>query len=840
METAVLAIVGTAITLLLFFLLRTYPMAALRNALDMLSREKGRATVTLQSIGDGVISTDPEDRILIVNRMAERITGWTQAEAAGKPIREVFNPEGDVLVDRNGTSRRIEAGMSPVLDERGRGMGTVHVFRDVTEKAQTEAAMVNAQKLESLGVLAGGIAHEIRNPLSSINISISSIERACGASTGLEPETKEKFDRILEQMKSAAAKMGLVVQRVMDYSKPFPPRKESVDLNVVIEEAIRLSLSTLRKREITVLRDLAPDLTACRVDAQLIEQVLVNLITNACQAMEGDRGTETPRDRVRRSGWQDRPARVRLGAGSSPFPPGEGLRSLFHHEEGGVRDRTQLQPPDRLRPRRVVARRRESVGGGGVPDRSPRRKGRGFGMIPYSLFIVDDEDTIRRTLAIAFEGRYRLADFPDAESAVAAARVDPPDLVLLDLGLPGMSGIEAIPVFRAIAPEILIVVITAYEDVKSVVSAMKGGAYDYVVKPLDIDTLEMCIGNALESIRLKKEVQALQERYLRENLPCFIGESNTIRDVMEFVGLLARSPDTPVLILGETGTGKELIASAIHYRSPNFRGPLISVNCAAIPRELIESELFGYEKGAFSGASAAGKKGMVEQAEGGTLFLDEIGDLTPEAQAKLLRFLEEGEYYRVGGTRKLTVRARVVSATNKNLRELIAKGLFREDLYYRLAVARVELPSLTERQDDIIPIALHFLLEFNRKFGRSFSGISRDAREALMQYRWKGNVRELRNFVERGVLVGRGPELTRRDLDLGEENVSVDRRPAPEEILHPLLPPGGVDLVEAHESLDRHFFGEALRLTEGNETRAAQLLRINYSTFRYRRRKLGI
>ena len=457
----------------------------------------------------------------------------------------------------------------------------------------------------------------------------------------------------------------------------------------------------------------------------------------------------------------------------------------------------------------------------------------------YSLFIVDDEDTIRRTLAIALEGRYRLADFPDAESAVAAARVDPPDLVLLDLGLPGMSGIEAIPVFRAIAPEILIVVITAYEDVKSVVSAMKGGAYDYVVKPLDIDTLEMSIGNALESIRLKKEVQALQERYLRENLPCFIGESNTIRDVMEFVGLLARSPDTPVLILGETGTGKELIASAIHYRSPNFRGPLISVNCAAIPRELIESELFGYEKGAFSGASAAGKKGMVEQAEGGTLFLDEIGDLSPEAQAKLLRFLEEGEYYRVGGTRKLNVRARVVSATNKNLEELIRKNLFREDLYYRLAVARVELPSLTERRDDIVPIALHFLLEFSRKFGRSFSGISREAREALMRYRWKGNVRELRNFVERGVLVGKGPELTREDLGLGEENVSVDRPPSAGEILHPLFPPEGVDLREAHESVDRHFFGEALRLTGGNETRAAQLLRINYHTFRYRRKKLG-
>ena len=460
-------------------------------------------------------------------------------------------------------------------------------------------------------------------------------------------------------------------------------------------------------------------------------------------------------------------------------------------------------------------------------------------MIPYSLFIVDDEDTIRRTLTIALEGRYRLADFPDAESAIAAARVDPPDLVLLDLGLPGMSGIEAIPVFRSVAPEILIVVITAYEDVKSVVSAMKRGAYDYVVKPLEIESLETSIRNALESIRLKKEVQVLQERYLRENLPCFIGESNTIRDVMEFVGLLARSPDTPVLIVGETGTGKELIASAIHYRSPNFRGPLISVNCAAIPRELIESELFGYEKGAFSGASAAGKKGMVEQAEGGTLFLDEIGDLSPEAQAKLLRFLEEGEYYRVGGTRKLTVHARVVSATNKNLQEQIGKGVFREDLYYRLAVALVELPSLTKRRDDIVPIASHFLLEFNRKFGRSFTGISREAREALMRYPWKGNVRELRNFVERGVLVGKEPELTPEDLGFGEQALPPVSAPGVEGILHPIFPPEGVDLDMAHESLDRHFFREALRMAGGNETRASQLLRINYSTFRYRRRKLG-
>ncbi len=461
-------------------------------------------------------------------------------------------------------------------------------------------------------------------------------------------------------------------------------------------------------------------------------------------------------------------------------------------------------------------------------------------MIVYSLFIVDDEDTIRRTLSIAFDGRYRLADFGDAESAIEAAKADPPDLVLLDLGLPGMSGIEALPVFKRMAPAILVIVITAYEDVKSVVAAMKHGAYDYVVKPLNLDTLEVSIRNALESIKLKKEVQLLQERYLRENLPCFMGESDTIQDVMDYVGKIAGSPDTPILILGETGTGKELIASAIHYRSPNFHGPLVSVNCAAIPRELIESELFGYEKGAFSGASSGGKKGLVEQADGGTLFLDEVGDLSLDAQAKLLRFLEEGEYYRVGGTRKFTVRARVVSATNKNLEELIAKGLFREDLYYRLAVARVEVPSLTARRDDIVPIAMTFLLEFSRKFGKSFTGISREAREALMNHRWKGNVRELRNLVERGVLVGTGTELTSTDLGLEERPVSEGSPFSSEVVLHPFVPPEGVDLRKAHETLDRHIFREALHKTGGNETQAAQLLRINYHTFRYRRKKLGL
>jgi transcriptional regulator with PAS, ATPase and Fis domain len=309
---------------------------------------------------------------------------------------------------------------------------------------------------------------------------------------------------------------------------------------------------------------------------------------------------------------------------------------------------------------------------------------------------------------------------------------------------------------------------------------------------------------------------------------------------MEFVRMVAKSPDTPILILGETGTGKELIASAIHYRSPNFKGPLVTVNCAAIPRDLIESELFGYGKGAFSGASASGKKGLIEEAANGTLFLDEVGDLSLEAQAKLLRFLEAGEFYRVGETKKLQIRTRVISATNKNLDSLIEKGLFRKDLYFRLGVIKVQVPSLNERRDDIIPLAKHFLMEFGEKFGKEFTSISSQAEKALITYNWVGNVRELRNVVERAVLTGNGPELTVRDLGIEDAR----QRGLLEGLRHangfPPIPPTGIDLPSVQESLERFYIQEALRMAGGNESKAAMLLSLNHHTFRYRRRKLKI
>jgi len=459
-------------------------------------------------------------------------------------------------------------------------------------------------------------------------------------------------------------------------------------------------------------------------------------------------------------------------------------------------------------------------------------------MISYTIYIVDDEETIRSGLAMALDDDYHIATFSNAEAAIKAMEKEPPDLSLLDIGLPGMNGVEALGEIKRLYPDMLVLMITAYEDIDTVISAMKLGAYDYVVKPIQMDGLGVTIGNALETIRLKKEVHALQEKYLSENMPCFIGESNVIQDVMEFMEQVAQSPDTPILIIGETGTGKEWIASAIHYRSPNFKGPLTTVNCAAIPGNLIESELFGYEKGAFSGANKSGKKGLIEESVNGTLFLDEVGDLSPEAQAKLLRFLEAGEFYRVGGTKKYHIQTRVVSATNKNIEKMIANEVFRKDLLFRLGVIKVQVPSLNDRRDDILPIANHFLVEFSRKFGRNFTKISSQAEKGLMKHSWTGNVRELKNMIERGVLIGKEPELTLGDLGLEGVAQEIESEQGVEKFRFPPIPPAGVDLSAIERSLEKFYIEEALKMAEGNESKAAKLLNINHHTYRYRRKRL--
>ncbi len=461
-------------------------------------------------------------------------------------------------------------------------------------------------------------------------------------------------------------------------------------------------------------------------------------------------------------------------------------------------------------------------------------------MTSYSIYIVDDEAVARNGLKLALKKKnYDVAAFESAESALKAIDESPPDLVLLDIGLPGMSGVEALEIIKERHPEVIIVMITAYEDVQTVVSSMKNGAYEYVVKPVQMDALLVILRNAFETIAMRKEIQALHEKYLKENLPCFIGESNAIQDVMELVDKVAQSPYTPILILGDTGTGKELIAKAIHYKSPNFKGPMVAVNCAAMPKDLIESELFGYEKGAFTGAEKSGKEGLVEKAANGTLFLDEVADLSAEAQVKLLRFLDEGEYYRIGGTKKRTVKTRIISATNRDLAGLVEKGAFRNDLYHRFAVVKLEVPSLNQRRDDIIPMAKHFLVEYSQKFEKLFSSISPEAEAALKEYDWPGNVRELKNLIERGVLLSEGPELMLDDLGLKENN-GRHNADWPDNGHHlPQLSPSGIDFTAIIEDIEKAYFEAALDLTGGNESRAALLLNLTRDKFRYRRQKLN-
>ena len=460
-------------------------------------------------------------------------------------------------------------------------------------------------------------------------------------------------------------------------------------------------------------------------------------------------------------------------------------------------------------------------------------------MVSYSIYIVDDEPTIRESASLCLEPDYTVKTFSNGKTAISCIKDNPPDLVLLDIGLPDMSGIEVLKRIKDLQPDILVIMITAFEDADTVIAAMKMGAHDYMVKPFEMDSLQITIRNALDTIRLRKEVQNLQEKYLKENLPCFVGESNLVQDVMQLIEMVAKSPDTPILILGETGTGKELIASAIHYRSPHFKGPLITVNCAAIPKDLIESELFGYEKGAFSGASECGKKGLIEEAAHGTLFLDEVGDLSIAAQAKLLRFLEEGQFYRVGGTKQVHIQTRVVSATNRNLSEMITENLFRKDLYFRLGVIKLQIPSLHERREDIIPLAKQFICEFSNKFGKKVERLESDAERALLEYRWEGNVRELKNIIERAVLTSKKPVLTAQDLLLDTADEKKNRALPGEATSLPPVTHAGIDLPAIQESLEKHYLEEAFKLAKGNESEAAKLLNLNRHTFHYRRKKLN-
>ena len=457
-------------------------------------------------------------------------------------------------------------------------------------------------------------------------------------------------------------------------------------------------------------------------------------------------------------------------------------------------------------------------------------------MFRYKILIVDDDKLLQNSLKNVLAEKYDTLVVGKGEDALGLLRKDSVDLVLLDVRLPGQDGIETLKQIKALKRDLLVIMMTAYEDVKTVITSMKMGAYDYLVKPLEIEELEIIVEKALENLKLKKEVEELRQNYLKEfNVGNIIGESQAIKKAIEFANKVAKSYDTTVLIEGETGVGKEVIARTIQSRSARFNKPLVVINCGAISKDLVESEMFGYERGTFTGGLQEGKKGKLEMADGGTLFLDEISELLPSSQVKLLRFLEEKEFFPVGGTKKRKVDIRIIATANKSLEQECRAGRFREDLYYRLNVAQITIPPLRERQVDIIPLTLFFMNSFNEKFGKNFCGISAAAREMLLNYPWRGNVRELRNAIERVILMEDGGEiqpahLTFLGLAQPENRVQAALEPGMK------LPPAGLNL----DGLIKGLIMQALKQSNGNRTRAARSLGISRPTLIYRLGKYGI
>lgn len=394
-------------------------------------------------------------------------------------------------------------------------------------------------------------------------------------------------------------------------------------------------------------------------------------------------------------------------------------------------------------------------------------------MADDTIWLIDDDPTVRALVEHILDGAgYQVEGFSSGPEALAATGRRP-DAVLLDLVMPEMDGAQVLRELKRRYPDLPVIVLTAVNDVSRAVEVTKLGAYDYLVKPVDNERLAATLDHALSHNRLEREVERLRgelgERYHLRNL---VGSSSAMCRVYEQIEKVIES-DITVFISGESGTGKELVAKAIHYGSHRASGPFVDVNCAAIPEGLQESEIFGHERGAFTGAVAA-HPGKFEQAQSGTIFLDEVGEMAPSAQARLLRVLQERIVQRIGGTRRIELEVRVISASNRDLAEMVREGGFRQDLYYRLVVFPIHIPPLRERREDIPPLVDHFLRKFAEDAGRRVERVAPKAMERMVQYAWPGNVRELENVVHRSLLVASGPEITEEDLppELGGANVA--------------------------------------------------------------------
>ena len=439
-----------------------------------------------------------------------------------------------------------------------------------------------------------------------------------------------------------------------------------------------------------------------------------------------------------------------------------------------------------------------------------------------NILIIEDEPLMRISIsdALKHEG-YQVTETSSGNEGLRLVQGGIYDAVITDLRLPEVDGMEILKASKRSSPSTQVIMITAYATVHTAIEAIKGGAYDYLTKPFSMEELLLMLGRILAYKELKEENTYLKEQ-IEGKFKDIIGKSEKIQAIFDEIDIISAT-DTTVLIQGESGTGKELVASAIHYRSPRKDGKLIKVHCGALPETLLEAELFGYEKGAFTGAIKQ-KKGRFELAHKGTLFLDEIGEISPTVQMKLLRVVQEKQFDRVGGTETIDVDVRIICATGKDLKQEVQKGNFREDLYYRLNVVPITVPPLRERKEDILPLIEHFLKKFSKEMKRPAKGLSPKAKELLLKYPYPGNVRELENAIERAMAMGRGDEI--QPVDLPEEIRGIEglivTAPAATEDFGPLK--------KAVEGFERAYISRAVEHANGNKTKAAEILGISRKT----------
>jgi DNA-binding NtrC family response regulator len=445
-----------------------------------------------------------------------------------------------------------------------------------------------------------------------------------------------------------------------------------------------------------------------------------------------------------------------------------------------------------------------------------------------NILIVDDDEVMCRTLSDVLEKMsYEVTTVQTGEDALYPLQEGIFDLILLDIKLPDMNGLSVLKKIRKIDSDPFVVMMTAYADVKTAVAAMKAGAYDYINKPFEIEELKLTIKKALEAKELKGEVLRLRTTHKDEGKDGVIyGISPQMDVVRELISLVSQTPRTPVLVQGESGTGKELVANAIHYQSRRQQKPLIKINCSAIPEALLESELFGYERGAFTDAKE-NRPGLVELAHGGTVFLDEISEMKPALQPKLLRFLETYNLRRVGGKRDIKVDVRIVASTNKSLAQLVEKGEFRKDLYYRIKVMVIELPPLRDRKEDIPILIEHFIKQLRKEIGKEIKGITPQVLDLLLAYSWPGNVRELKNVMERATILAKGDFIVPEDLPLELRNNKTVGNIAVSEVRRM-----GKDCLPPLSDVERNYILQVLQEKGGNKSETARILGISRSTLR--------